>query len=254
MSDPQSPTLSDIPQIQQHEVQRETLGNMIRDMQVTGFHRWGFVVYRCTYSDDATWDRYVQQMNQAIHDELEFHGRDLLLSKYFEMKVIDDRATLENASKSRVRDHFVQWVEANQSVDNGGPGTANAFTKRLPMFNYCLYVDQKCLDTVKTHDEWAENDKTNPSPLPDFIKKNLKPYVNCVIIQKDCDPEGEGPDGFSNVEGCTKFFPGWMYAEVGTIPTLYDALNTHELADGYLGYQRPPLVYPSKSEDNGMPL
>ena len=250
--DPGNPTLDDWKQIEEHEEGSGGLNRTIRAMQQTRFHRWGFVLYRCTYSDDAAWEYYIQALHDAVRSGLEDLGRDLLLFKYFKLDVIGDRDTLENASKDYVRQKFAQWSSAHQGVEQGGPGTDSSFARQMPLFRYCLYADQKCLDTVKAHREWTE--KLTEEELARSGPMFGEPKLPCVIVEKDCDPEGEGPDGYPDVDGCTQRYTGWMYTQVTSLPALYNSLHARDMADGAFRYKRPPLVYPMGTEKNAMPL
>lgn len=232
MSVDQTPTLSDWHQIQNHELPRESLGHMIQVMQITGFHRWGFLVYRCTYSDDDAWQRYMQHFHECVRAGLEYYGRDVLLFKYLELIVVDERDTLDGATKSQVREKFRQWSATHREPDQGGPGSTNPFAKRIPMFSFCVHVDQLCLDRFKVYEDWEANGK-----------QGLAPHVPCAIIDAGCDHEGRGSGGYPNIEGCLKEYPGWMYADVGSIPEIYNKVN-HEGLEAGFDYSRPPLVFP----------
>ncbi|KAL6854898.1 hypothetical protein ACO1O0_006033 [Amphichorda felina] len=258
MADPGNPTLDSWRRVGQHNEQSETMGSTVRCMQETGFHRWGYVLYRCTYSDDVAWDYYVQNIYEAVRDSLELFGGDLLLMKYFHLEIIEDRATLDNASKRYVREQFKEWCAVHQSVENGGPATGSLYDGEIPMFHFCLYADQKCLDKVGGHKEWAakkaeEDEARAREGRPPLRQKYGEPLVPVVLIDKDCDPEGEGPDGYEEIEGCTQEFVGWVYIEVGDIVSLYDLLHRERLMDDCTSYKRPPLVYNSVSSEV-MPL
>lgn len=56
------------------------------NMKKTGFHRWGFVIYRTTYDDDAAWERYLEALKLAALHSLESSGADVLLEQYMDCK------------------------------------------------------------------------------------------------------------------------------------------------------------------------
>lgn len=74
-------------------------------MKRSGFHRWGFVIYRVTYDDDAMWECYFEVLKLSARDVLVNEGGDVLLMTA-PGPVISDRATLDGASKADVRRHF----------------------------------------------------------------------------------------------------------------------------------------------------
>ncbi|KAF6827283.1 hypothetical protein CPLU01_09160 [Colletotrichum plurivorum] len=150
----------------------------------SGIHKWGFVIYRCTYDDDELWDRYLAQLKSLCHDNLVEDRRAELLEPYLDWVVIEDRATLDNASRVEVRKHFNQWL-SRQNI-TWFPTRANPITppRGLPRFRYCLYVDKQCLDTVIQFQE--ANDGT------EWISQ-LPPMV-FVVIDRTWTPDGPVDD------------------------------------------------------------
>jgi len=41
------------------QAEGQMVGAQGHHMQMTGFFHWGFVIYRCNYSDDALFDRFI---------------------------------------------------------------------------------------------------------------------------------------------------------------------------------------------------
>lgn len=222
------------------------LGLTIRGMQETGFQKWGFSIFRCTYSDDDAWHRYVQYIRDEAINNLELVGQKFLLEKYLDFPVVEDRGQLDGASKSLVRSVFADQAERDRQTEHGGPGTASQFARMIPRFNYCIYVDQACLDTLLAREKW---DRECQQGEHEF---KMPPKVVCVIIDTDCEEGGEGMDGYDPVEGCTRYFPGWMYCAVKFLVGTYDRLHVEELVDGYQEYERPPVVPNSRGQR--MPL
>lgn len=55
-------------------------------MKKTGFHRWGFVIYRTTYGDDAAWERYLEVLKLTARHSLMESGDDVLLEQYMDCR------------------------------------------------------------------------------------------------------------------------------------------------------------------------
>ncbi|KAI8270552.1 hypothetical protein K4K58_009889 [Colletotrichum sp. SAR11_239] len=142
--------------------------------------------------------------------------------------VISDKATLDGASKADVRKHFESWCEA-RSEERDGPGATRA--GRLPRFNYCVYVDRKCLDTL--------------AKLPEnyFMSSWLRERSNLVAVMLDKKAPGNRRDVWPDVEGCTKRYVGWRYEEVDMLVSTYEECHMYDLS--HIDYQRPPLISPS---------
>lgn len=96
---------------------------------------------------------------------------------------------------------------------------------------------------IQVYEDWEANGKVG-----------LEPQVPCAVVDAGCDYEGRGGAGYPNIEGCLREYPGWMYAELGTIPGVYNKLNHEELTDGFKCYVRPPLVFPGRRRHDPMPL
>ncbi|KAI0517891.1 hypothetical protein F5B22DRAFT_635731 [Xylaria bambusicola] len=220
-----------------------TMGTTARFMRDTGFETWGFLVYRCAYGDDEAWNRYMEAFKEQVHSTLEYYGRDHLLEQYAQWTVVEDEETLNGASKQQVRERFVQWRDqhgvSRELSEAATIARQSAFwatheSTLLPRFTYCLYVDQKCLDTLKRYSAA----KASGAGRTDW------PVI--VMIDGDYVPGGQYTHPhrrYPEVEGCTDEYVGWQYVTAGCVPTRYDALH-YERMDLGGDFERPPAVYP----------
>lgn len=55
-------------------------------MKRSGFHRWGFVIYRTTYGDDEAWERYLDVLKVTALNALVDEGADVLLEQYMDCR------------------------------------------------------------------------------------------------------------------------------------------------------------------------
>jgi hypothetical protein len=234
-----SPTLESIPQINRPMLKREPLSGLILDMQETDFKRWGFVIFRTVYTEESQsqWESYIEFLKASVEDRLEFFELSTLLKPHLEWTIIEDCDTLENASKQHVRERFSEWA-FQRSVERDGPRVEEAFQHDFPMFRYCIYVDQKCLDTVTQYEAWAE------AGAPGCSKQ-----VVCALIDKRCKSKRQGKGKFRRIEGCSREYTGWQYSSVHTLPSLYDKLSLMGLMEHE--YARPPQIFPG---DDVMPV
>ncbi|KAF6783757.1 hypothetical protein CSOJ01_15858 [Colletotrichum sojae] len=241
-------------------------------MLSTGIHKWGFVIYRCTYDDDGLWDRYLAQLKSLCHDDLVEEGRAELLEPYLDWIVIEDRATLDNAS--RVENIPLLPINLYLSV----------VPMELPRFRYCLYVDKQCLDTVIQFQK--ANDGT------DYISQ-LPPMVFAVIDrtwtpdgpvdefdlakalkEKDGDDKEQGANeqganeqdggeeddesgseeesseeeedydhGHPLIDGSDRRYVGWVYCGAHNVVGLYETLHGMRGLDDEDTFHRPPRIW-----------
>ncbi|GKT42728.1 uncharacterized protein ColSpa_02909 [Colletotrichum spaethianum] len=209
-----------------------SLGRTAYGMKNSGFHRWGFVIYRTTYNDDTACERYLEALKLTVRCILADEGGDVLLEQYMDWLVISDQAMLDGASKADVRKHFRSWCAA-RSKERDGPGATRSKTKRLPRFRHCVYVDQKCLDTL--------------AALPANQDDDLGELSNVVAVVIDGafdkrtpgDDEGSYPD----IEGCTERYVGWRYEGIDMLVHTYEESHNYPLS--HIDYKRPPLISPN---------
>lgn len=164
-------------------------------------------------------------------------------------------------SKSEVRELFNEWRSSSDMQmlshecrskrgDYGmsddvrliGPGI-----ECMPRFQYCLYVDQKCLDNFKDVEE-ARAKITDPDELCRF---QLDESVAIVIIDasfsepplkmKQRKKKRDSLRRFPAVEGCELEYVGWQYQNVQYLLAKYSALHGRSLEEAYT---RPPGVGP----------
>ncbi|KAM7216066.1 hypothetical protein V8F06_008539 [Rhypophila decipiens] len=150
---------------------KQPLGHILRGMHLTGHHKWGFLVYRTTYSpsSQARFDAYITALRSHITFALEVHGynTDSVLRRSFDLTVVEDPATLDGANKPTVQRIFREWV-TSRSVERDGPGVdfGDAEGKDLkalvPRYRMCLFVDEECLRSIEVvHPRTGRNMKTS---------------------------------------------------------------------------------------------
>jgi hypothetical protein len=132
-----APTLESIPQLNHAMIYHEPLSSLIWDMQATDFRRWGFVIFRTVYTEESQplWDSYIEFLKTSVEEELELKELSTLLKPLLEWTIIEDRETLDNASKQQVRERFSEWA-SQCSVERDGPGAEEALRQEFPRFRY----------------------------------------------------------------------------------------------------------------------
>ncbi|KAB5563158.1 hypothetical protein GE09DRAFT_1219731 [Coniochaeta sp. 2T2.1] len=100
----------------------------VRGMFTSGYHRWGFLIYRCTYENQAAWDIFMHYLKVHAEQCLEGCGRLTRLGPYLRWTVVEDRKTLDGASIDAVRKHFRHWAET-RSDERDGSGASGTHTE-----------------------------------------------------------------------------------------------------------------------------
>ncbi|GJC99325.1 hypothetical protein ColKHC_08151 [Colletotrichum higginsianum] len=209
----------------------------------TRYHRWGFVVYRCAYGDDDLWNRYIEQLKKNVHDELVHAGRAELLEQYLDWVIIEDRDTLNNASKANVRKHFNDWV-SEQVAEAGLQPTS---LQMITLFRYCLYIDQKCLDTLEAFQ------KSEGEPFAqDPIMIHWRPPMVLVVVDRLWTRSLKGVPkkqwGHPRIEGSSKHYVGWFYKRALSMVAAYSDVSASWDEDQPWDYARPPAISPIGDE------
>lgn len=244
--------MDDAPQMPDEFTQRHArLARLCRSLRDTGFHEWGFVIYRGVYGDDDAWNSFVECLRDNVHLDLvrgaPAHSsaqRGALLEQYAQWTVIEDSAALDGASRDDVRQRFVAWREGRivrrPAASFPMPGDPSTI---LPRFTYCLYVDYECLATLGPHLAAKPSDISQPHRPP--------PPLVVVLIDGDYVPgqDAEGP--FPPVDGSTARYLGWEYFDTRYLCGLYDSLHVSTLDD--YEYKRPPLIAPGGGVSRSMP-
>jgi hypothetical protein len=251
----------------------------IRRMIGTGLRKWGFVIYRCVYDDDEAWQRYMKYFEANALHGLDRHGGDVVVShsvayrllepvlracaklpQYARWTVREDRKALNGATIDAVRKMLVEWRNEH-SVEREVHWTEKLMPmlkdppNRLPGFTYCLYVDQKCLNTVNAFAEWF--------PRPSRFAPRLPPLVAVLIdgefdesqyVQGGLRAAPDEPGQFPAVDGRTCGYVGWEYVDTHGLGSRYEQLHSLRL-DDTMDYMRPPKISPTGSrvlKDDGV--
>ena len=218
------------PSPQSHRTPQFTIYNNTADcieraLVEDGHRTWGFVIYRCTYSDDAAWTRLLQTLTQHTHDTLKYYnGLDLINGNpfNFQLTVIEDRPFLDGVTTATVRAHFKQWATDAVAREQGGADKTPGLSQR---YRYCIRVDAAGLQSHAEEEDNEEDDR-----FVDLIWKDWEPSIP--------DPR-ERPE--PAVEGCTRPDVGWMrVATRGLMVDMYDALRDQNA--WYSEYRRPDEV------------
>ncbi|KAL4861149.1 hypothetical protein BDV12DRAFT_191269 [Aspergillus spectabilis] len=196
--------------------------------------KWGWVIYRCTYNDEATWQRLKQSIFNQIHERIAKSNTPELIN-HLDMVFFEDRALFEGASREQLRVHFKAWRDdafsklgpSDLRVYHGGwrPG----FVMRHPdfmmsRFQQFIQVDDESLQSMC--EEFED---------PVFLLGTG--HVNFVFAdwphkwewkeeeEEDCDDDNEV---FEPIDGCTEKDVGWMkVAATGLDPSFF--LYTHKV-------------------------
>jgi hypothetical protein len=112
-------------------------------LEKDNFTTWGFVIYRCTYQNNAEWEKFMARFLSAVPDFLKYYsGLDLLDT--FAPTVFED-PSFEGATVVTLREHFNKWAKTARKEEQG---VGEDHRARIERYRFFITVDQEALESV----------------------------------------------------------------------------------------------------------
>jgi hypothetical protein len=153
------------------------LRDIKEDIQYHKHRCWGLVVYRCDYTSDEVWEKFMSNMRYKIEAGLTANKAEDLKDT-LELTVREDKENLDGANFEQVRGSFKDWVQSDEAKSEMGQGApCGAF--KSPRYTYCVHADVDVIDSV-----------VNRAPQPPEYDRRQIGYVNLVqLVEEDFNPE-----------------------------------------------------------------
>ncbi|KAI6814616.1 hypothetical protein KC340_g16011 [Hortaea werneckii] len=194
--------------------------------------KWGFVIYRCTYQDDKAWTRFKQIVFENTQNEMQRSDAPEVADK-LEWTFVEDRAALDGASRSQLRERFKQWA-AQAIIAEQPRAQAQAQEDSLfgiPRYNYFIQIDEEALQSVLA----APRNDPSGEGFVNFVDARWNPLG-------DIYPEDED-ERYDPIDECTEENVGWMRIATMMIDTeWYDAAINFASGGWFVYYLRPPKI------------
>lgn len=71
--------------------------------------KFAWVIYRCDYSDEAKWQRFMGCLNKWLDWNFKNNPQAYRLKDYFSWDIHEDEAVLSGASVDKVRRSVISW-------------------------------------------------------------------------------------------------------------------------------------------------
>ncbi|KAF4556918.1 Hypothetical protein D9617_1g088000 [Elsinoe fawcettii] len=207
---------------------------------------WGFALYRCSYTDESAWQKLLDLTRRKTLEILQRLGSSELWSRH-DMPVFDVRSQHEGHTAEQVRRSFNRWAaqEYDQRAEDPRPlwQMTNPASKSMflesgkyasaPRFNYCLFVDDICLESVKRMRR----------PVVKLLDRTWEP------LPDEEQSDSIHPDFHDGTTGFLEEDVGWTYMHVDEYVETYDSLAGLGGRGWYTDYIRPPGMYCTDPED-----
>ena len=226
----------------------EEMHHLGRCIETMGLERWGWVFYRCTYSDDEAWSRLKQKITQEMQEELEDSESPEItarLSKRLDLTFFEDKNAFDGASKDQLRTHFQQWAAGAFPIENPrgieGPLGDSPFQR----YRYFIQINADALLSINENPPRASGFPRGS--YVNFIDAYWKPlnekYLECPdpTLEKDFGVKLE--ERFEPIEGCVEENVGWMkLATINVCTEFYVNIGGTNDESWYHYYKRPPDI------------
>jgi hypothetical protein len=209
-----------------------------RNLDQDNHDRWGFAIYRCTYGDDAAWDRFKDIITARAQKEIRELDEPEILDK-LEWTIFDDREIFDNATADFLREHFNQWKRDNcQREQPRATRPVEVMLLKTPRYRYFIRVDREALDSVLGAPGNRDADPVSMATgWVHFIDTMWTAEMDCV--DSDTEEYDMPSLDFEPIEGCREEGVGWMKVATTSICIeLYSLLDDPEM--WVVVYKRPP--------------
>lgn len=202
--------------------------------------KWGWVIYRCTYDDDEGWTRFKQHIIQRSRAEIAESDTPELADS-LEWTFVEDRVTLDSASRAQLRSRFNQWALEALKAEQPRAENQRWGTWGLLRYNYFIHVDDGALKSVVDEPPQLPEDMCGEGYV-NFVQADWKPFSEKAYNTRDVIGVEED-EGYEPIDGCTEENVGWMKISSRMVGTYFYQVMMDPDA-WYVFYKRPEeIVY-----------
>jgi hypothetical protein len=215
-----------------------------------GHQKWGFVIYRCTYTSDSDWLTFITKFRKVVLRTVEFDLASLPITELEEgvvqtlgLTVREDKSAFDRVGKDDLRKHFLAWR------NSGAPETEQPNARACwdhasatmgvslstPRYQYFVQVDQAAMESCLAAD-YERADSGGRGYVNVIDSTWTVPMREDYALMDD-----EEMEEWPGVEGCTHEEVGWQKVELSYLyPEFYwqcEGLRVWEH-----DYVRPPGI------------
>ncbi len=109
--------------------------------------KWGWVIYRTSYKDDAAWDRFQRYVNEWSRETLRKEGASPLVSGTVDWTFVSDPA-LDGVSREELCESFHQWRRRAMWTENPRMRSPKTIRNIPQRYIYFVRADEDALNSV----------------------------------------------------------------------------------------------------------
>jgi hypothetical protein len=213
----------------------------IRDcLAIDPVDKWGWVIYRCTYADDATWAQFRDRIEALSREDIAESDAPEIAER-LEWTWIEDKAGLDGISTAALRKRFRAWVTdeiARQQLTKYEPD-------EISRFRYFIKIDQEAMDSFAG---MSMSTLLSDTAYLKIVNSSWEPIPAVTVVKVEQADEQDDDDWWNQeelldpIDGCTEDDVGWMRIEPFMIKAyFYETLESSD-ESWNLFYKRPPRI------------
>ncbi|KAK4505308.1 hypothetical protein PRZ48_003271 [Zasmidium cellare] len=136
--------------------------------------KFGFVVWRCSYANDADWARFMERLTKHVHTQIDADPLGHKIKDHFAWDIMDNKEDLDGATKEQVRKKQNEWTNTVGGIPAYGRYTNG------------IYADQEVIDSV------LNGDAPESTSSQDFCHPTA--FVKVLDDQFEEQPEQLSPE------------------------------------------------------------
>jgi hypothetical protein len=209
------------------------------DLQRYKEDKWGWIIYRTSYKDDAAWELFKDRL---VNNWTRIRDPDVppAVLRAMDWTFISDRPTLDGASREQLRERFRAWRETAVQAEN--PRRDPADTVMGQRYRYFLQVDEESLQSVVEGDgDTLDGSWVNFVRCDDEMDK----YIQTLEEDKERDarePRDQEDEGLGTSEPPKPEDEWWMMISTDMIHLDFYTTMVAPLEIWWIYYREPPEV------------
>ena len=108
--------------------------------------QWGFVIFRCTYSSQEKWDKFLALLKEDVHNYFEWTATEDVYDS-MAWTIIEDADKLDSADIVETSRRFKDWVGNQGKQEMQGSVLSDAW-HYYPRYIFFIHVDEESLESV----------------------------------------------------------------------------------------------------------
>lgn len=203
--------------------------------------KWGWVIYRCTYEDDEAWSRFKQIVEERSRTSIASFDTPVV-GNTLEWTFVEDRDTLDSASKHRLHARFREWAAHAIDIENPHHENRHLGAIGIPRYEYFVMVDEGALRSVVYDAPRLPDDYMDGEGYVNFVNTSWLSLDKDPLAVELSTEERLNEEQYEPIDDCREKNVGWMEMASSMLTSeFYDAMADNRDV-WHCFYRRPPIT------------